>query len=449
MAKIRSCLYADTTRHGTTRYRFRKDRNAPRITLPGRPGEKPFADAYRRLMAAQDFRSDKPVKPGSRYLPGTIGQIGSLFLAHMGDQMAARKLALATVKQRANLISRILPGYHDAQLDTVKSIHIKALMKLFQDTPHQANNLLKTLRVKFRFGCDEGLLDSDPTVGVKSNSKVTDGFSCWTVEDVQTFLKCHPIGTKAHLAMWLLINTACRRSDLVLLGPRHVIQIDGKPVISFVQEKTGFLDRQKVQIPLVGLLSDAIAATTTGDDTFLITDYGKPFSKNGFGNRFKSWCREAGLPDNLAAHGIRKAVGVILAESGSSQYEIMAPPRPTARRGQTKAGGDRWPCHILCRCIRCQRICSLGRSRIRLVSPNREGNALNKVPEKVRIYHIVHLDRLPSIISDGHLWSDAETGKRGSPGTTVGMKSIKERRLSAPMSCHPGLTVGSCVPFYF
>ena len=64
---------------------------------------------------------------------------------------------------------------------------------------------------------------------------------------------------------------------------------------------------------------DAIAATSTGTDTFLVTGYGKPFSKIGFGNRFKSWCRDAGLPDNLAAHDVRKAVGVILAEAGCSQ----------------------------------------------------------------------------------------------------------------------------------
>lgn len=74
---------------------------------------------------------------------------------------------------------------------------------------------------------------------------------------------------------------------------------------------------------------------------------------------------------------------------------------------------------------------------------------MSTVPDKVRIYHIVHLDRLPSIIADGHLWSDTETRMRRSPGTTVGMMEIKDRRLISPLTSHPGLTVGSCVPFYF
>ncbi len=66
-----------------------------------------------------------------------------------------------------------------------------------------------------------------------------------------------------------------------------------------------------------------------------------------------------------------------------------------------------------------------------------------------KIYHIVHVDRLASIIADGHLWSDAEARRRRVGGTTIGMNSIKERRLRMPLSSHVGLKVGDCVPFYF
>ena len=70
-------------------------------------------------------------------------------------------------------------------------------------------------------------------------------------------------------------------------------------------------------------------------------------------------------------------------------------------------------------------------------------------PETIRIYHIVHVDRLSSILTDGFLWSDAETRARASPGTTVGMAGIKERRLRTMLDSHPELRVGQCVPFYF
>lgn len=197
----------------------------------------------------------------------------------MHEKIAAKTLSPATVKQRSNLIGRILPRLQDGHLASLEARHIKTLMKEFQKAPHQANNMLKTIRAMFRFAIDEDLMGSDPSIGVKSNSKVTDGFACWTRDDVRTFYQRHPFGTKANLALTLLIVTACRRSDLVLLGPRNIEDVDGQPYISFVQEKTGYLDRAPVQIPLMTPLANAISVTKTGEETFLITDYGKTFSK--------------------------------------------------------------------------------------------------------------------------------------------------------------------------
>jgi hypothetical protein len=70
-------------------------------------------------------------------------------------------------------------------------------------------------------------------------------------------------------------------------------------------------------------------------------------------------------------------------------------------------------------------------------------------PAEPKIYHIVHVDRLASIIADGCLWADAVMVGRAGAGTTIGMGSIKQRRLTLPIACRPGLRVGDCVPFYF
>ena len=70
-------------------------------------------------------------------------------------------------------------------------------------------------------------------------------------------------------------------------------------------------------------------------------------------------------------------------------------------------------------------------------------------PAQPKIYHIVHVDRLASIIADGCLRSDAMVVKRQFAGTTIGMGGIKERRLRLPVTCHGGTYVGQYVPFYF
>ncbi|MFL9824355.1 DUF4433 domain-containing protein [Rhodoplanes sp. SY1] len=70
-------------------------------------------------------------------------------------------------------------------------------------------------------------------------------------------------------------------------------------------------------------------------------------------------------------------------------------------------------------------------------------------PAHPKIYHIVHVDRLASIVADGCLWSDTVMVGREGTGTTIGMNTIKVRRRSLNIPSHPGIHVGGCVPFYF
>ena len=72
------------------------------------------------------------------------------------------------------------------------------------------------------------------------------------------------------------------------------------------------------------------------------------------------------------------------------------------------------------------------------------------VPVNPKIYHIVHVDRLPSIIADGGLLCDAEIARRDAVGTTIGMNDLKRKRLTERrLQTYPDLLVGACVPFYF
>ena len=72
------------------------------------------------------------------------------------------------------------------------------------------------------------------------------------------------------------------------------------------------------------------------------------------------------------------------------------------------------------------------------------------VPARPNIYHIVHVDRLSSIVESESLWSDLEITRHRVVGTTIGMNKIKRRRLhELTLNSHPDLNVGHCVPFYF
>lgn len=103
---------------------------------------------------------------------------------------------------------------------------------------------------------------------------------------------------------------------MVRIGRQHI----RKGVLSVIQQKTG----QDVHIPLHPDLSATLDALRRDNLTFLMTGQGKPFSPAGFTNWFRDMVREAGLPDGLSPHGLRKATCRRLAEAGCTAHEIMA-----------------------------------------------------------------------------------------------------------------------------
>ena len=71
-------------------------------------------------------------------------------------------------------------------------------------------------------------------------------------------------------------------------------------------------------------------------------------------------------------------------------------------------------------------------------------------PPRPKLYHITPVENLPSIVADGVLVSDAAMIARGGPAVTIGMSTIKRRRVEElAVHCHPGTKVGEYVPFYF
>jgi integrase/recombinase XerD len=83
-------------------------------------------------------------------------------------------------------------------------------------------------------------------------------------------------------------------------------------------------NRSVMDIPIAAPLAEIIGATPMiGVKTFLVTEYGKPFTAAGFGNWFRARCNEAGLA-HCTAHGLRKAFLRRMAEAGCSEDFIAS-----------------------------------------------------------------------------------------------------------------------------
>lgn len=78
----------------------------------------------------------------------------------------------------------------------------------------------------------------------------------------------------------------------------------------------------RVTVELPPSLLELIDRTETGDLHFIISQTGKPFTVESFGNWFRDRCREAGV--EKSAHGLRKLSATIAAEGGAGAVALMA-----------------------------------------------------------------------------------------------------------------------------
>jgi integrase len=249
----------------------------------------------------------------SRTRPGTLN---AAVVAYYGS-VAFINLAPETQRTRRNILERFRRDHGDKQLSMLHRRHVADMVAAkAAKTPAAAQGFLKTLRALTLFCRSIGMIENDPTAGVKGVKLRSGGIYTWSEADIAAFETNHPIGSRARLALALLLYTAQRRSDVIRMGRQHVRD----NAIHVVQKKTGAV----LAIPLHPRLAAIIDATPSDHLTFLITRDGSPFSPAGFGNLFREWCNEAGLPRECSAHGLRKAACRRLAEAGCSAPEIMA-----------------------------------------------------------------------------------------------------------------------------
>ena len=292
-------------RHGKWRHYFRKP-GCKRVALPGQPGSQEFMEAY--AFAEKTARS---VGEGAIKVGSMSAVIAAYY--HSAEYQALQPQTRQTYRL---ILDRFRHEYGTAPAARFEPEHLRRILDKMADRPGAAKTLLKRLRGVCKFAVGRGLIRQDPTRGVTVAQPKSDGFRAWTDVDIEEFEAKWPAGSRARLALCLLLYTGQRRSDVVRMGRQHVR--DG--VLHVRQQKTG----AQLAIPLHATLKAELDRLPKDNLTFLITAAGKPFSAVGFSNWFTECAREAGLPANSSPHGLRKAAARWLAEAGCSTLEIAA-----------------------------------------------------------------------------------------------------------------------------
>lgn len=226
---------------------------------------------------------------------------------------------MRTQRVRRGILENFCEKDGDKPYKDLEARHIRKRRDALTHTPETANGMIKALRQVFTYAIANDLATRNPAKDVPYLKSTGDGFHSWSIAEVEQFENRHAVGTMARLALALLLYTGQRRSDVVLFGPGHVH--DGW--LKFTQVKNQLRKPISLEIPIRQELQRVIDASPCGDLTFLVTEFKRPFTSNGFGNWFRKRCDEADLP-HCSAHGLRKAAASRLAENGSGENEIMA-----------------------------------------------------------------------------------------------------------------------------
>lgn len=296
-------------RHGKFRLRFRRKGQATHY-FKARFDSDEFWQEYAACLKGDLAPKVQPSMGTTRL--GSIDDLCERFYRSPGWQGMTKESSRKTYR---SIIERFRKAHGDKPVAGLKVEHLDAILGKMSATPAAANNLRKVLKRLFAYAVKLGWRRDNPAELTDAFKIDGEGFHTWTEAEIAQFQAHHPIGSKARLAMELMLWTGQRRSDIIQLGRQHIES--GR--IRIRQTKTGAL----VMVWISPQLQYVLDQVPPGQLCFLQTEFGKPFSGAGFGNWFRDRCNEAGLPQ-CSAHGLRKAMSRRLAENGATHMQGKA-----------------------------------------------------------------------------------------------------------------------------
>jgi integrase len=299
-------------RHGKIRVYFRKDRG-PRQPLPDTIGSDEFNAAYQTALLAQ------PAPAQDRFVRAAPGTLSALVASYMKSAayVSLRETTKTGYASRLEVL-RTEHGHRSVSGLTRERIET-GILQPYVDRPGAALSILKMLRVLIRHAMSLDVrnplkLQHDPSTGIKRPK--TKEIRAWTDAELARYEARWPIGTRQRTAYALMLYVGTARVDVHRMTWRQ-IDVTG---VDYVRNKTGI----GVDLGLHSELQNALAAAPRDHVTIINTEYGRPFSVDGFSQFMRDAITAAGLPLDCKPHGLRKTLGRRMADAGCSAHEIMA-----------------------------------------------------------------------------------------------------------------------------
>lgn len=294
---------------GKRRYRFRKA-GCEGGYFQNHPNSEAGKEEYHAFLSGEKAKEGER----RRIIPGSVEDLLVRFYASTDFRGRAQEVSLA--KRRAVLDAfRAKHGHRmvrDARYDKLDKYIAEVAVQRIDEKgkkiggPFAAETARKWLTKLFAYAVKLGWRADNPMAFVDYRPPKSDGFYSWTEGDIAKYRARWPLGTKQRLALELMLWTGKRRSDAVLMGPQHIERGE----LAGRDKKTG----KRWSLPIAAQLQTALDAMGKGNHLcFVPSERGRAYTAASFGNQFKRWCKQAGLPQ-CTSHGLRKAISRRMAE---------------------------------------------------------------------------------------------------------------------------------------
>jgi hypothetical protein len=309
-------VQAYVTPWGKQVYYLRKP-GRPKIRIQVADDVLPWSPTF---MAALESASEKLSVDPKQIInrPPVAGTVNAALISYY-DSAAFKALGETTRQNRRAILERLIRTEHGDKRTHL--MHAKAVQTIASKlTPIAQRNFRKAMRHFIRYCISLGLMTTDPIASLTLTDKPRSrGFHAWLDDEVEQYRKRHAAGTKARLALEVLLQTGHARSDVIRMGDQYVR--NGRLTMS--RKKTGTEFSIQVLPELVAELALHRHEGAVASMVWLTTERGTPFgSAASFGNWFADRCKEAEVRGR--AHGLRKASAIRHALHGATAHELMA-----------------------------------------------------------------------------------------------------------------------------
>ena len=295
-------------KQGRERFYFRQP-GFPRLTLPGVPGSPEFMIAYDAAKAMAPLPAHKKADAG---VPGSFDRL----LAEYFKSSKFLKNKPSSQNVTRGILMRFAADHGHRQVAHMEPKNMVVIMGKMSKTPAAANNLMKKLRVLFKFARLMGYCRDDPTVGVDRYAEGT--HHTWTDDELAQFENWWPLGTRQRTGYAIALYTGQRCGDIASAVWSDINKQAGS--VRVVQQKTNV----RLVIPIHDDLRRALDAWPRKHATILPTEAGEVSDSDAFSAFMANAIDKAGLPERCVLHGLRKAAARRLAEARCTPHQIMA-----------------------------------------------------------------------------------------------------------------------------